>query len=178
MSTEQRRTDWVDVIVGVLLVIAGIFVLSNLFEAYLALASLLGIILVIRGILLIVRSMRIRSFTNRRVSGILGIVVGVLIIIAGIYLMFNPALSLVTLGTLVGVWFIVEGFGNILDIHWSRRLSRGLWVLQIILSILMVAAGFFLLTNWLAGGLTAATLMGIALLLNGAVRVIAGFMGD
>ena len=177
-NRSSRRIDWIDVIIGVILVITGIFVLSNVLEAFLALASLLGMVIVVRGILLLVRSIRIRRISNRVVSGVIGIIVGILLIIGGIYLLVNPTLSMIALGTLVGFWFIFEGIGTILDGQIIRLFSPGLWIVQLIFSIIMIAAGVMLLGDWLQGGLTAATLIGIMLLLNGIMRGVSGFSGD
>lgn len=172
---NNRSIDWLELIVGILLIISGIFILSNLFESYIGLASIFGVLIIIRGIVAIVRSVRRRRLSNGAVPGVIGIIFGILAIVLGIYLSFNPGMSAVLIGQLVGIYFIIEGVQNIIQSGFTWALNPGISIISILLNIFLIFAGSSMLWNWGTGGLTISAMLGITAIIGGVFLIIEAF---
>lgn len=174
-TVENKNIDWVEIIFGILSIVAGVIIFSNLYQSYIGLALVFGILLIVRAIVLLIRNIRLKNYTERKTSAWIGIVLAVLLIIMGIYLSFNQAVSLVVIGNLAGIYFIVEGVFNIYNsVKFQMPFFRGFSIFSIILNIFMIIAGIMMLGNWLVGGLTISALIGINAILLGIFIIIEG----
>lgn len=174
---QTRSIDWWDIIFGVVLVIFGIVIMNNLLASYLGLAAVFGIVLIFRGAFTIYRGVRLREVSRIHSSrGILGIILGVLAIGFGIYLCFNPAVATVTLGYMAGIYLLATGIFNLINAFKLGRVGAvGLAVIQGILNVILIIMGVQLLGNWLVGGLTLASMLGIATIIAGIYAIVEGF---
>jgi uncharacterized membrane protein HdeD (DUF308 family) len=109
------RTLWA--ILGVLSLLLGLYAVRHIVITLLALGLLLGIFWLVDGIGLIVSAVEHRGMPGRGlilVSGVLGA-------IAGLMLLVWPAISLLTLAWLAGLWLLVLG---IMQVGMAVRLRR------------------------------------------------------
>ena len=107
---------WPQIISAVLHLVTGLIVLRNPGVAVTTLALLLVIFFVVEGIAKIIFSLSVRPLPNWGwvlASGVLGLLLG-------IYLIFNPILSLLMLGFFIGLQLILEG-AAIAAIAWKVR---------------------------------------------------------
>jgi uncharacterized membrane protein HdeD (DUF308 family) len=96
---------WLQLVSAALYVITGFLFVRNPAAAVATLALLLVVFFMVEGIAKAVFALTVRPLPHWGwvlASGVLGFVIG-------LYLMFNPALSLLTLGVLVGFLLIAEG---------------------------------------------------------------------
>jgi uncharacterized membrane protein HdeD (DUF308 family) len=96
---------WWQLISAVLAVITGLIFVRNPGIAVATLALLLIIFFMVEGIAKVAFALTVRPLENWGwvlASGIIGLAIGV-------WLLFNPALSLLVLGIFIGIQFIVEG---------------------------------------------------------------------
>jgi uncharacterized membrane protein HdeD (DUF308 family) len=110
------RTLWA--ILGVLSLLLGFYSLRHIVITLLALGLLLGIFWLVDGIGLIVSAVEHRSMPGRGLS----LLSGVLGVIAGLVLLVWPAISILTLSVLVGIWLLILGFTQV---SMAVQLRRG-----------------------------------------------------
>jgi uncharacterized membrane protein HdeD (DUF308 family) len=110
------RTLWA--ILGVLSLLLGFYSLRHIVITLLSLGLLLGIFWLVDGIGLVVSAVEHRGMPGRTLS----LLSGVLGIIAGLVLLVWPAISILTLSVLVGIWLLVLGFTQV---SMAAQLRRG-----------------------------------------------------
>ncbi len=110
------RTLWA--ILGILSLVLGFYAIRHIEITVLALGLLLGIFWLVDGISLIISGAEYRGMPNRGWT----IFSGVLSVIAGLILLVWPAISILTLAILAGIWLIVAGFMSISVAVQLRRL--------------------------------------------------------
>jgi uncharacterized membrane protein HdeD (DUF308 family) len=110
------RTLWA--ILGVLSLLLGFYSLRHIVITLLSLGLLLGIFWLVDGIGLIVSAVEHRGMPGRGLS----LLSGVLGAIAGLVLLVWPAISILTLSVLVGIWLLILGFTQV---SMAVQLRRG-----------------------------------------------------
>jgi uncharacterized membrane protein HdeD (DUF308 family) len=92
-------------LLGVLSLFIGLYAVRHVLISLLALALLLGIYWIISGTMELYLALAHRGLKNRGWTGVMG-VLGVL---AGLIVLVYPAISLLTLAIVLGIWLIVRG---------------------------------------------------------------------
>jgi uncharacterized membrane protein HdeD (DUF308 family) len=158
----RKSTGWI-IALSILLIILGILaiLMPGLASAFFTLV--MGWIALISGVVMIVQ-----SFVSKPIRGFwLNLVVGILYVIAGIYILANLGAALLGLTFAFGILFIVEGIYTIIMAFTNRAGHRATWlvvlngVVTLILGI-MVLNQFPFSAIWLIG-----LYVGISLLLSG-----------
>lgn len=163
------RHWWLFMITGILAIIAGIVVLCNPLDSYLALSLMFGILMVIYGIAELVISSTSRNyFTSRGYS----IVNGILNLLLGIFLCCWPRVTLVALPVILGVWtmfnsFTIIGLGSDMD---SFRVKGAGWVIACGVILLLLSLGITLYPLTI-GTAAVIVLTGTILILFGALTI-------
>jgi uncharacterized membrane protein HdeD (DUF308 family) len=101
------RTLWA--ILGILSLVLGFYAIRHIEITVLALGLLLGIFWLVDGVSLIVSGVEYRGMPSRGWT----IFSGILSVIAGLILLVWPAISVLTLAILAGIWLLVIGFMQI-----------------------------------------------------------------
>ena len=130
------RRWWLGLVLGVLLVVAGIVVFCNPVESYMALSVMFGVLMLLSGI----TELGSRNFFMMRGYSIVGAILDLLL---GIFLCVYPQVTLVVLPVVIGIWllwhsFMVIGFGGDLS---TFRLPGSGWTIfggVMILGLMMV----------------------------------------
>jgi uncharacterized membrane protein HdeD (DUF308 family) len=166
---EAFRRQWTTFLIeGIVLLILGAIAIIVPEVATLAVAILLGWLLLISGIVGLISTLRMRSapgFIWSLISAILGIVVG------GILIGW-PVGGVISLTILMIVFFLIEGVTSILFALDHRRQLSGRWGIMLlsgIIDILLAAiilAGFPQSSAWVIG-----LLLGINLVFGGAALI-------
>ena len=104
------------------------------------------------------------------------ILVGVLLLVGGVFAFANPLAASLAVTTLVGIAFLAAGvlqawaaFQGEAAMLLGGRVWNGLWAL------LGILAGVWLLANPLEGVVSLTLLLGIVFLLTGIMRIMLGF---
>lgn len=106
-QSKPIRGFWLSLLVGILYIIAGISILSNLLAGAVTLTILLGITFIVEGIIEIISSFQAR--TGNHLSWLV-LADGVLTLILGIVIFnLNPVTSLGIIGLYVGISFLFSG---------------------------------------------------------------------
>ncbi|MDD7592864.1 MAG: DUF308 domain-containing protein [Peptoniphilaceae bacterium] len=173
---EERKFDWVDLILGVLLFIAAFLALRNPAGTLLGIAFTLGVVALMEGFWALFASFRWKRLTGSH--SVILVVTGVISIILGFFLALHIEIGILTVPYMVSFWILTE------SVQMLARGIQGLWVdgfaraLMIILGILGSIAGIWVLFNPTAGLFTAVNLVGFFLIFAGVGQVISAFIGE
>src|ERR1700678_4181665 len=152
---------------AILLIIVGFFALALPFEAGIAIAIVVAVLVIVAGIAHLAG-----SFAARTTGGFFWpLLVGCAYLLAGVYLLLNPKLSLVSLTLALAVLFFVEGIFHIATYFQVRSAPGSGWLLfvGIVTLILAVLIGL----HWPASAVWAlGTIVGINLLMSGFTRLM------
>lgn len=158
-------------LLGILSILFGLFVLNNPFAASIAVTTLAGILFLLCGAFQLVVGF------NEDGGGakFLGIGLGVLMVLLGLSLAFNPLQGVISLSLLVTVFFAAGGIVRLV-LAWQMKQSDFFWPMLIsgALSVLLaafIAVNFFAVAPTLLG-----ILLGIELLFNGAGLIVLAFV--
>ncbi len=105
----------------------------------------------------------------------LAITRGVISILFGVFALIWPGLTLVTLGILLAIWFLVGGAVGLVSSVVTRHRTQH-WVFRMILGVLEIGVGAYLVQR---PGVTIATLVAlvsIVLIAQGVVEIIVAFV--
>ena len=157
---------WLPVVFGVVAVGVGIFFVVSPHETLSTFTAIAGIFLLIDGVIALVGSI----FGGGESRGLLALI-GVLSAIAGLVLIKKPFDTLVVFTLIVGVWFVVTGIVRFVVALGSPEGRGG----NIVAALVDLIAGIVIL-SWPDLGLaTVAVIIGIVLILRGALFIVAGW---
>ncbi|MFQ1002635.1 HdeD family acid-resistance protein [Modestobacter sp. SSW1-42] len=163
---ERRRTG-VDVVVGILMLIAGAILLGNVVFATVVSVLLLGWTALVSGVVLIVGTLlRLRSGASWTVA--LG---GVVLAVLGLFILRNPAIGALTLTLLGGSMFLTTGLVRVFG-AWAVPGAR---VPLVVSGLISTGLGLWVLLNLTTATLTLlGTLLALQTLLEGATMLAVG----
>lgn len=173
---KERKFDWVDLILGILLFVAAFLALRNPARTLLSLAFLFGVVALMEGFWAIFASFRWKRLTGSH--SVILIITGVISILLGFFLAMHIEIGILSVPFMVSFWVLTES---------SQMLARGiqgLWVsgfaraLMIVLGILGIIAGIWVMFNPAAGMITAVNLVVFFLIIAGVGQVISAFIGE
>jgi uncharacterized membrane protein HdeD (DUF308 family) len=152
---------------AILLIIVGFFALALPFEAGIAIAIVVAVLVIVAGIAHLAG-----SFAARSTGGFFWrLLVGCAYLIAGVYLLINPKLSLVSLTLALAVLFFVEGVFHIVTYFQIRSAPGSGWLLFDGIVTLILAV--LIWRSWPASAVWAlGTIVGINLLMSGFTRLM------
>lgn len=172
MAGKVVKRWWLALLLGVLLIVAGIVVFCYPAESYLTLSVMFGALMLLSGVVELAVSLGSRNYFMMRGYSVVGAILDLLL---GIFLCVYPQVTLVVLPVLIGVWllyhsFMVIGFGGDLS---SFRLPGSGWT--IFGGVLMLLLGLMMVIMPLTVGVAAIALVtGCSLIIAGAVAAALG----
>jgi uncharacterized membrane protein HdeD (DUF308 family) len=168
----DRTTSILTIVSGVSALVFGILILIWPQTTLLVVAVLFGLQLLISGIVRIV-SGAMDSWAEGWHRG-LSITLGVLIVLAGILCLRNPALSLLTIIVLVAIGWLVDG---VINVVLGAQSPPGERLGRILMGVVFLIGAVLLLAFPTSALLTFVLLGGWILIAFGIVILIAGIMG-
>ena len=167
-GVSEPRWGWV-VAIGVLLAILGVVALFNVVDATIITTIIIGWLLAFAGIMHIVGAFTSGESIGWRIAqGLLGI----LYVLVGLDLVFNPLEGTLALTVALAILLIVDGVIRIVASIMDRHDA---WVLTLILGVLNILIGFWLWTGFPVSGLAIGFFAGLQLLIVGIMWIFAGF---
>src|SRR5690242_17676853 len=164
-ALERRRTGW-DVVLGILLVLAGLVVLANAVVATFLSVLLLGWFAVGAGVVTLVGAF-VRGSSGISWSAAFG---GAVLVVLGVFIVRNPLGGAVGLTVLAGSLFLAVGLARLIAAS-QVPAARGLLIVTGIVSVLL---GLVVLFNlWAAAPALLGILLGIQIVIEGVVIAVA-----
>jgi uncharacterized membrane protein HdeD (DUF308 family) len=152
---------------AILLIIVGFFALALPFEAGIAIAIAVAALVILAGIAHLAG-----TFAARTTGGFFWrLLVGCAYLVAGVYLLMHPKLSLVSLTLALAVLFLVEGVFHLITYFQLRSVAGSGWILFDGIVTLVLAV--LIWKSWPASAVWAlGTIVGINLLMSGFTRLM------
>jgi uncharacterized membrane protein HdeD (DUF308 family) len=152
---------------AILLIIVGFFALALPFEAGVAIAVAVALLVIVAGVVHL-----IGTFAARTTGGFFWrLLVGCAYLIAGVYLLVHPKLSLVSLTLALAILFFVEGIFHIVTYFQLRSVPGSGWLLFDGIVTLILAVMIW--RSWPASAVWAlGTIVGINFLMSGFTRLM------
>lgn len=165
---------WLYLLCGILCIAAGIAVFVFPMESYMTMGLLFGILMLLVGAVQLIVAASSGNYLTMRGYVVVG---GVLDLILGIFLCVNPAVSMVMMPILLGIWmlyhsFIIMAFGGELE---TFNISGSGWTVAGG-ALLMLLSIFVLINPMSAGVATVVVLAGTALVVFGMMFCAVSFM--
>lgn len=163
------KSWWLYLLLGIVMLVAGIFVLGDVVLASVISAIFIGWTILIAGVLEIVHAFSARGWKGF----LLDLLLGVLYIAGGWLLISNPLAASVSITLAIGVIWIVSGIFRIAlgGAIWGE----GGWAI-LLSGLLAVLAGAIILAKWPASGLwVLGLLLGIDLVIYGVAWISYSF---
>lgn len=164
-----RQSTGLVIFTGILLVILGVLALGAPLVAGISIAIAIGILLLAGGLVQLFLSFRADSIG----AGLLASVVGGLKILAGVLVVTEPVLGLISLTLVLAAYFFIEG---IFEIAWSLRLrpTAG-WGWALCSGITALLLGMMIWSQFpLSGVWAVGMLVGIKLIFSGTTLAVLG----
>jgi uncharacterized membrane protein HdeD (DUF308 family) len=155
-------------VLGIVMLVMGVVSFSAPMVAGLAVAIIVGILLVVAGVFQVVFASKMGAFGK----GLWTLILGVLTAVIGALMLSWPLFALATLTLIVAGYF---GASGILDIVWAIKLKpiKG-WGMTLFLGILSLLIGLFVWRTELSGARIIGYLVGVRLFINGWSHIILG----
>ncbi len=169
MSNLFSRVLWV--LSGILLVVAGIFAIANPAAALTSLAFLIGLSMLISGVIDIV--IYARGYALLAGAGWI-LADGILTVILSLFLLFKQVVTAAVLPFVFGMWIIFTGVSRAIGSFDLKRLGVRGWGWFLALGIVLVVLGLLCFCKPLAAAVAIGILVGVVLILEGAVAVMKG----
>lgn len=164
-------STWWWVAYGVLTVIAGIVAVAWPASTALVLAVIFGVQLFVLGIFRIVAAFAVPDTSTG--TKVVGVLVGILSILAGIISLRSPVGTVVFLAIVVGAFWLVNGILELVAGIAARGEPGRVWA--IVGGIVGIIAGIFVLSSPVISAVTLAWVLGIMLIVHGAMAIAAAF---
>jgi uncharacterized membrane protein HdeD (DUF308 family) len=168
-DTVRRRSLWMEVL-GILLILLGVFALGSVVIASVATTFLIGGVLLVAGAFHIGATI---AFWQRRRGGfLLGIILGGLCLLSGTMCLVYPAASLQVLTLIIGSYFMASGVAR-MAINVRERFPGWGWGVASALSELLL--GVLTLAWWPNTSLfVLGTILGVQLIFSGTTAFAVG----
>lgn len=163
VNEEGLRKSWVWMAVfAVISLVGGVLALLNPFAATLAATLMAGWAFAFLGALQVIQSFQVQGWGGF----VWALLFGILTLVVGISLIFNPLAGMVSLTLLVAVLFLAVGAVKVMYSFALRPLTGWVWVL--VSGIVSLALGIMILADfpWSATAVLG-ILLGVELLSNG-----------
>lgn len=155
----------VTVIIGVALMLSGVYCFINMKAAFVSLALILGIVMIAYGI-----SQIGTWLSERKKTGMSGWVMGegILTTLIGALVVFYPFQTDLVLAIWFAAWLIVSGIMRIVGAYETKKNFSGTpWGFMMFMGIITVVVGIYGLVHPMVAGMAIAILLGIFFILQG-----------
>lgn len=172
-ASRVIRHWWLYMLCGILCMVAGIAVFIFPMESYMTMGLLFGILILFVGAAQLIVASSSGNYLAMKGYVIVG---GILDLIMGIILCINPAVSLVLMPILLGIWmlyhsFMIMAFGGDME---TFRIDGSGWTIAGG-ALLMLLSIFVLVNPMSAGVATVVTLAGVGLIVFGLLLCVLSF---
>ncbi|KZL05702.1 HdeD family acid-resistance protein [Pseudovibrio ascidiaceicola] len=161
--TQLVRDNWLKFLVlGVLMVIGGTIVLVIPYASSIAVALVIGLVLIVVGVLQLWHAMRVKEW-----GGFLGqSLIGIIALVGGVAIYYNPVAGTEALTLVLSAVFIAQGIAQALFSFRLRPHTSWGWILAS--GVIAIAAGLMILLDFPASTAWALGLVaGISIMFNG-----------
>ncbi|WEV40444.1 DUF308 domain-containing protein [Lactobacillus sp. ESL0681] len=169
---QPRGFDWGALVAGVLMIIAGMFLVGHPGKALKAFVLLFAILSILQGFVWLVFYSRFHNFIS---FGWVAIVSGILDIVIGILFLRSYDAGGLTLAYLFAIWFLFDSISGIVFASHLRNKSNFYFWISLILNILGLFVAIGLMFNPALSALTLIWLISFWLFMFGINEIVVAF---
>ena len=165
-----KRLGWITVISAILMMLAGILFCIRPFAATESLTMVIGIMMIGNGVVTI-----LHYFSSRALSGFFlkgSLARGILLIIIGIFILTHVDFTVTVFSYIFSLYIIVDGISGVESSFLLKNLGASNWIVNLILSLLLIAAGVYMLFNPSSAVATASMWIGLILIVDGFESIV------
>lgn len=174
ITKNENGFGWGSLLLAVLFFIAGWTALRNPLTTLIAMGLVFGVIAIVQGTSALAHYFELKKVMPRNPWFL--IVIGVLDLVVGLYLVFNPAISVAFLPMLFAIWFLIDSVMNIVLALRLKESSRGWFWVRIILGVIGVIIGIALAGNLLAAIISVTYLIAFYFFTSAIIKLIDAFV--
>ena len=167
LAFELARKWWVLLLRGILLIIIGLLA----FVSPLVWVTFVGIYILIDGVTMLMSGFSDQPAGQSRWPLV---ILGILGLLAGLLILWEPGLGAITLTTIIAAWAVIGGILTIISALRLREEIDNEWWL-VLSGILAILFGILVFTNVLAGILTIAWTFGVFAVVVGILSIVLAF---
>lgn len=168
----EKRFDWLSLLVGILMLLAGGYTLFAPLSVLLSLPLVLGILAIAKGVQTLWLRHQVNEILVQKSSWLLWL--GIIDIVIGLLFIIKMGLALDVIVFIFAVWFIFDAIFEIMTVRVFKA-DKGYYWLLIILSVLGLILGIILLFNPLLASATLVWLIAFYLIFIGIGKIIQAF---
>lgn len=158
-----------NIIMGLMYIIIGALIAFNPLLTQIVLIYIIGILAIFYGVNLIVRYFR--GFDGY-ISIIIDLIMGLLLVGSGIYVLFNPVISSLTLPMVAGIYLIVDAIVKVPASYQAYKVfDIPLWII-LITTLIPFILGLLLVLEPFNTAMQIVTITGIFFIISGIIDVI------
>ena len=158
-----------NIIMGLMYIIVGALIAFNPLLTQIVLIYIIGILAIFYGVNLIVRYFR--GFDGY-ISIVIDLIMGILLVGSGIYVLFNPVISSLTLPMVAGIYLIVDAIVKVPASYQAYKVfDIPLWIILITILIPFIL-GLLLVLEPFNTAMQIVTITGIFFIISGIIDVI------
>lgn len=174
LSSAQSaiKNWWISLLIGVLYIIAGVWVFQTPLASYISLSILFSAFILVSGVFQIAFAISNRNEIQGWGWYLAG---GIIDLIIGILLITHPLMTMAILPFYVGFWLLFQGFMAIGLSFQLKSVSVPSWGWLLFLGILTLLFSFLLLANPVFAGLSIVYMTAMAFVTAGVFRIILAF---
>lgn len=142
----RRRSGfgWLELVIGILLIVLGVFTFANPGFALTGLVALFGVIAIVMGVADIVLYVRVERFTG--FGPVVSLISGILSVMSGIMLLVYPNAGRWVLSLLFPIWFIAHCISRLSQLNTIRfHAGSGMYYFTLVVNIIGLILGFLMI---------------------------------
>ncbi len=163
---SRSSFGWLELIIGILLILLGVFTIVKPGIALTGLVVVYGIMALIMGIADIVLYVRVERYTG--FGPMVSLISGILSVMTAIMLLVYPNAGKWVLSLLFPIWFIAHCISRLSQLNTIRiTAGNGMYYFTMVVNIIGVVLGFIMIINPLFSMLSVSYIVSIYLILLG-----------
>jgi len=172
LANAVKKDSTALLVLGIITIIIGMAAMITPLVAGVAVALMIGILLIGAGILRTVFAFKCKSWGK----GILVFLLGLLTLLVGLYMVARPGVALASLTLFLAAYFVVDGIIEIIEAFDLKPLDGWGWML--FGGIVSLLLGFMIWKQWpVSGAWAIGILVGIKLFFAGVAMAAMGWAG-
>lgn len=171
-----RRTgfDWFELIIGILLILLGVFTFANPGFALTGFVMMYGVVAIVMGVSDIVLYVRVERYTG--FGPMVALIFGILSVMSGVMLIVYPDAGSLIISILFPIWFIAHCISRLSHMHMVRiTAGKAAYYLMLIANIAGLVLGIMMLLQPVISLLSVSYIISLYLLSLGIDSIVIAF---
>jgi len=168
---KRNKISWMHLLRGVLFIIVAILIFRKPLASIVAITATIGLLIAMAGSIFIAGSITFRKFYKKWKWTL---AFGILDVILGFILLFNPAITTPILVIFIGSWAVTIGVLEVSLSFGIKKFGFKKWWTVLLIGLMSMAFGIIIILNPVLGALSVSIFMGMQFLFYGSFLIVKG----